>query len=40
LPEAADETPPSEQYLVCVAERDLSVLLPLLPALALAAAAE
>jgi uncharacterized membrane protein YbhN (UPF0104 family) len=39
LPEAADETPPSEQYLVCVAERDLSVLLPLLPKLALAALA-
>jgi uncharacterized membrane protein YbhN (UPF0104 family) len=33
-PEAADEMPPSEHYLVCVAERDLSTLLPLLPQLA------
>jgi len=38
LPEAPDETPASRQYLVCVAERDLSVLLPLLPALALSEA--
>ncbi len=34
LPEAPDRTPPSCQYLVCVAERDLTALLPLLPALA------
>ncbi len=34
LPEAPDLTPPSCQYLVCVAERDLTTLLPLLPALA------
>ncbi len=34
LPEAADETPPASEYLVCVAERDLSLLLPLLPRLA------
>jgi uncharacterized membrane protein YbhN (UPF0104 family) len=34
LPEAPDRTPPSCQYLVCVAERDLTTLLPLLPALA------
>jgi lysylphosphatidylglycerol synthetase-like protein (DUF2156 family) len=34
LPEATDETPPAQQYLVCVAERDLHVLLPLLPRLA------
>jgi uncharacterized membrane protein YbhN (UPF0104 family) len=34
LPESPDETPPSCQYLVCVAERDLTTLLPLLPALA------
>ena len=40
LPEAETETPPSEQYLVCVAERDLTTLLPLLPGLALAEAAE
>ena len=40
LPEAGTETPPAEQYLVCMAERDLSALLPLLPALALAGAAE
>jgi uncharacterized membrane protein YbhN (UPF0104 family) len=40
LPEAEAETPASEQYLVCVAERDLSALLPLLPGLALAEAAE
>src|SRR5208283_1836607 len=40
LPEAETETPVSAQYLVCVAERDLSALLPLLPALALAEAAE
>jgi uncharacterized membrane protein YbhN (UPF0104 family) len=40
LPEAASETPTSDRYLVCVAERDLSALLPLLPGLALAEAAE
>ena len=34
LPESPDKTPPSCQYLVCVAERDLTTLLPLLPALA------
>jgi phosphatidylglycerol lysyltransferase len=34
LPEAPDETPISCQYLVCVAERDLTTLLPLLPELA------
>ncbi len=34
LPEAPDETPQAAQYLVCVAERDLSTLLPLLPQLA------
>ena len=32
--------PTAERYLVCVAERDLSTLLPLLPGLALAEAAE
>jgi uncharacterized membrane protein YbhN (UPF0104 family) len=40
LPEAETETPTSDRYLVCVAERDLSTLLPLLPGLALAEAAE
>jgi len=40
LPEAATETPASSQYLVCVAERDLTALLSLLPGLALAEAAE
>ena len=34
LPEAPDETPAAAQYLVCVAERDLTTLLPLLPGLA------
>jgi uncharacterized membrane protein YbhN (UPF0104 family) len=34
LPEAPDETPEARQYLVCVAERDLNTLLPLLPQLA------
>lgn len=34
LPEALDETPSSNQYLVCVAERDLTTLLPMLPSLA------
>ena len=34
LPEAADETPASCQYLACVAERDLTALLALLPQLA------
>jgi phosphatidylglycerol lysyltransferase len=34
LPEAPDRTPPSCRYLVCVAERDLTTLLPLLPGLA------
>ena len=34
LPETSDEPPEAAQYLVCVAERDLSTLLPLLPQLA------
>ncbi len=35
LPEALDgEAPEARQYLVCVAERDLATLLPLLPQLA------
>jgi uncharacterized membrane protein YbhN (UPF0104 family) len=34
LPEAPDRTLASNQYLVCVAERDLTTLLPLLPTLA------
>ena len=34
LPESPDETPEARQYLVCVAERDLSALLPMLPQLA------
>ena len=34
LPESPDETPQASQYLVCVAERDLTTLLPLLPRLA------
>lgn len=34
LPEASDETPVTPHYLMCVAERDLGTLLPLLPALA------
>ena len=34
LPESPDETPDAAQYLVCVAERDLKTLLPLLPQLA------
>ena len=34
LPESPDETPASNQYLVCVAERDLTALLTLLPELA------
>jgi uncharacterized membrane protein YbhN (UPF0104 family) len=34
LPEAQDETPASAHYLVCMAERDLGTLLPLLPDLA------
>ena len=34
LPESPDETPEARQYLVCVAERDLKILLPLLPQLA------
>ena len=33
-PEADDETPEASHYLVCVAERDLRTLLPLLPELA------
>jgi len=34
LPESPDETPEARQYLVCLAERDLSALLPMLPQLA------
>ena len=34
LPEDRDEAPEARQYLVCVAERDLTTLLPLLPQLA------
>jgi glycosyltransferase 2 family protein len=34
LPESPDETPEAAHYLVCVAERDLGTLLPLLPELA------
>jgi len=34
LPEGSSDTAPARRYLCCVAERDLSVLLPLLPALA------
>jgi uncharacterized membrane protein YbhN (UPF0104 family) len=34
LPESPDETPEARHYLVCVAERDLCTLLPLLPELA------
>ena len=34
LPEQEGEAPAAEQYLCCVAERDLKLLLPLLPALA------
>jgi uncharacterized membrane protein YbhN (UPF0104 family) len=34
LPESPDETPDAAHYLVCVAERDLGTLLPLLPELA------
>jgi uncharacterized membrane protein YbhN (UPF0104 family) len=38
LPEAAEDTPMAEHYLVCVAERDLTTLLPMLPELAAQAA--
>ena len=34
LPEVPDETPQAEQYLLCVADRDVSRLMPLLPDLA------
>ena len=34
LPESDGDTPVAEQYLVCVAERDLNLLLPVLPILA------
>ena len=34
MPESPDGTPEARQYLVCVAERDLTTLLPLLPQLA------
>jgi phosphatidylglycerol lysyltransferase len=34
LPESEGDTPLAEQYLVCVAERDLNLLLPVLPSLA------
>ena len=40
LPEAPNETPEAEHYLVCMAERDLTALLPLLPELAIVEAAE
>ena len=33
LPETPEDTPPAARYLVCVAERDLEFLLPLLPGL-------
>lgn len=39
LPEDPNETPVSDHYLVCMAERDLTTLLPLLPELAMADAA-
>jgi len=39
LPEAGTETPAAEQFLVCVAERDMTALLSLLPGLAVADAA-
>jgi uncharacterized membrane protein YbhN (UPF0104 family) len=39
VPEAPSETPKADRYLVCVAERDLGTLLPLLPELATAEAA-
>jgi len=35
LPESRSETQAAGQYLVCVAERDLKALLPLLPQLAI-----
>ena len=34
LPESEIETPPAREYLVCLAERDMRTLLPLLPSLA------
>jgi uncharacterized membrane protein YbhN (UPF0104 family) len=34
LPESEGDTPVAEQYLVCMAERDLNLLLPVLPSLA------
>ncbi|MDR3538276.1 MAG: hypothetical protein P4L71_17410, partial [Acetobacteraceae bacterium] len=34
VPEAANEALPGREFLVCVAERDLNTLLPLLPVLA------
>jgi glycosyltransferase 2 family protein len=34
LPESDGDTPPADQYLVCKAERDLHLLLPVLPSLA------
>jgi hypothetical protein len=34
LPESPGDTPAVDQYLVCVAERDLNWLLPVLPMLA------
>ena len=34
LPESDGAAPPAEQYLVCKAERDLNMLLPILPSLA------
>jgi phosphatidylglycerol lysyltransferase len=34
MPESEGDTPAAEQYLVCMAERDLNLLLPILPSLA------
>ena len=34
LPESDGDTPVAQQYLVCKAERDLNLLLPVLPSLA------
>jgi hypothetical protein len=34
LPESEGDTPAAERYLVCKAERDLTLLLPILPILA------
>jgi hypothetical protein len=34
LPESDGDSPVAERYLVCMAERDLTLLLPILPSLA------